>query len=409
MRTSWEKLVQYIGTNYGQDISNELQNKLTVTLAKPVHTPAVITRHAIREQMIRTGQANLQQARTAQQFILETAVSAGVNPDAPMKLAILNNEIAQGNFEQNVEVPIEMTESKKTQYGNEWRSYHKRNANLLKHRGQAFSLIPGQCTQLLQDKMKQDEDQYPFATVYDQELAFYSFRQDSLSNPQWYERFNTKVDVGAAIRVTRQHKVLFEYVAMKLHSQAFSILSATEQEAVRTDAKECYISYAFLRRQSGTQHGNLKVDLQNDFTTGDNRYPKNHQQTLHLLDKYSKTVVPKTTPSEGKSFVQKGGKGKGPAAGQGNGAEKSKGKQKPFDKEYWKDKECFKCHKEGHPATHCPEDDDDDKSRASQAKSVKKLVKDMKSMKKAFTQLSKMKEAESDISDSDTSEGDSHF
>ena len=26
-RTSWEKLVQYVGTNYGQDISNELQNK----------------------------------------------------------------------------------------------------------------------------------------------------------------------------------------------------------------------------------------------------------------------------------------------------------------------------------------------------------------------------------------------
>jgi hypothetical protein len=68
--------------------------------------------------------------------------------------------------------------------------------------GQAFSLIIGQCTQLLQDKMKQDadwiavstsynpltlyrmiekttlaqtEDQYPFATVYEQEAGFYLF------------------------------------------------------------------------------------------------------------------------------------------------------------------------------------------------------------------------------------------
>jgi len=32
MRTTWEKLVQYVGTTYGQDISNELQNKATVTL-----------------------------------------------------------------------------------------------------------------------------------------------------------------------------------------------------------------------------------------------------------------------------------------------------------------------------------------------------------------------------------------
>jgi hypothetical protein len=43
MRTSWEKLVQYIGTNYSQDISNELQNKATVTLSEPTHSNADIT------------------------------------------------------------------------------------------------------------------------------------------------------------------------------------------------------------------------------------------------------------------------------------------------------------------------------------------------------------------------------
>jgi hypothetical protein len=47
MQTSWEKLVQFMGTNYGQDISNELQNKTPVTLTKPVHTPEVLARHAI--------------------------------------------------------------------------------------------------------------------------------------------------------------------------------------------------------------------------------------------------------------------------------------------------------------------------------------------------------------------------
>jgi hypothetical protein len=55
MRTSWEKLVQFVGTNYGQDISNELQNKIPVILSEPVHTPEVLARHAIHEQMVRTG------------------------------------------------------------------------------------------------------------------------------------------------------------------------------------------------------------------------------------------------------------------------------------------------------------------------------------------------------------------
>jgi hypothetical protein len=53
------------------------------------------------------------------------------------------------------------------------------------------------------------------------------------------------------------------------------------------------------------------VDLQNDFTTGDNCYPKNRQQTLHLLDKYSKTVFARAISSEGTSFAQRGGRGGG--------------------------------------------------------------------------------------------------
>jgi hypothetical protein len=61
--------------------------------------------------------------------------------------------------------------------------------------------------------LAQTEDHYPFATVYDQELSFYVFKQDSLSKPQWYEHFNTNIDVSGAIGVTRQHKVLLEYVA----------------------------------------------------------------------------------------------------------------------------------------------------------------------------------------------------
>jgi hypothetical protein len=82
-------------------------------------------------------------------------------------------------------------------------------------------------------------------------------------------------------------------VAQENHTLTFAALSAKQKQAVREDTEECYISYAFLC-QSGAQHGNLKVDLRNDVTTSSNQYPKTHQQTLHLLHKYSKTVdVPK--------------------------------------------------------------------------------------------------------------------
>jgi hypothetical protein len=40
-----------------------------------------------------------------------------------LKLAIHDNAIAEGDFEQKVEVPIKLTDSEKTQHNNEWRTY----------------------------------------------------------------------------------------------------------------------------------------------------------------------------------------------------------------------------------------------------------------------------------------------
>jgi hypothetical protein len=232
--------------------------------------------------------------------------------------------------------------------------------------------------------------------VYEQEASFYSFRQERMTNPQWYDRFNTKVDVGEAIGVTLQHKVLHEYVAQELHQKTLVSLTKDEQHAVWTDAEERYIAFAFLR-QSGAQHTNLKMDLQNDYTTEDNRYQKNRQQTLQLLDRYSKSVVPEAAQSEGASFAQKRGRQAHPKSSKGNPS--ASGKVQAFDKEYWKDTTCLKCNTTGHPATQCPsynDDDDDTRSRSSQAKSLKELKKDMKNMKKAFAQLQEAKQ-ESDI------------
>jgi hypothetical protein len=130
------------------------------------------------------------------------------------------------------------------------------------------------------------------------------------------------------------------------------------------------------------------------------------------LDKYSKTVIPKVTQSEGTSFAQKGGRGGGRSYN-GNGKGHDSG---TYDKKYWKDKECYKCHKMGHPATHCRKksdsNDHDDSSAAATVNSVKKLQKDIKSMRKAFrtvnTQLEKLKEAESDISELEGEDEASH-
>ena len=64
--------------------------------------------------MIRIGQAKVQTARETQKIILEVAVTAGIDDASPTKLANLENAIAQGEYEANVDVPIMMTDSEKT-------------------------------------------------------------------------------------------------------------------------------------------------------------------------------------------------------------------------------------------------------------------------------------------------------
>ena len=70
MRTSWEKLFQYVGTSYGHNISNELQNKIAVVLPEPEYELAILTRHGARETMVRDGQVNLRAARELQRASL---------------------------------------------------------------------------------------------------------------------------------------------------------------------------------------------------------------------------------------------------------------------------------------------------------------------------------------------------
>jgi hypothetical protein len=117
--------------------------------------------------MIRNGQLNIQQDRQAQETILKASVQVEMDMDAPMRLAILENEIAQGEFAASIEVPVALTDSEKTQFSNDWCTFRERNTNLIKHRGQALSLIQGQCTQLLQDKMKQDTDWNTVSILFD--------------------------------------------------------------------------------------------------------------------------------------------------------------------------------------------------------------------------------------------------
>ena len=77
MQTTQEKIGQYIGIKYGEDIANELTNKATVTIPPPVYSTAILLRHQEWERHVRRKQVNMR-----------TALDAKFNPHQESKMLL---------------------------------------------------------------------------------------------------------------------------------------------------------------------------------------------------------------------------------------------------------------------------------------------------------------------------------
>ena len=117
-----------------------------------------------------------------------------------------------------------------------------------------------------------------------------------------------------------------------------------------------------------------------------------YRTSLHLLNKYRNTILQSMKHSEGTAFIQggryhRGGRGRVNRGGRSN---------KPFNKEYWKDKECFNCNKEGYPSTSFPEEEKDSgkafsSSWSGKSKIVTNITKYFKKMKNILHRYSSYK------------------
>ncbi len=125
-----------------------------------------------------------------------------------------------------------------------------RVATLEKHCGNVYALIYGQCTQILQDNMKQDKnwatesvsykplelykliervilkqtkDQYPVAALWEQLSNVANAKQGNSTNNKWYDCFNTKVEVAKSVGVSLDFKKIWEYCALEAHKAAYTV------------------------------------------------------------------------------------------------------------------------------------------------------------------------------------------
>jgi hypothetical protein len=318
------------------------------------------------------------------------------------------------------EVPNKLTLEEAMEYSNEMKAHSVWAATLEKHRGQVYLLILGQCNHLLQDKMKQEkawaqvsvsykpldlykliesvvlkqtEDQYLVAAVWEQYGVVYNSKQGNLTSTEWYERFNTKVEVAESVGCVFASDKMLTYCSGLEYKLPYSQLTNANKIVVTNLARDRFISYGMLTMSSNT-HDKIKSDLSDDFTKGRDNYPTTPQQSLLLLDKYSKKPAV-VNHSEGTAFAQGGTKKK---------MKKNKNDTDPknveYHKEFYKDKDCFQCGKKGHPKAACtvkmvPADEAKSTKPASSTKSElsKALLKEvgitLSSINNAFKTIGK--------------------
>ena len=88
------------------------------------------------------------------------------------ELQEVDNQIARGDIQFNDEVEMKLTDDERTAHSNAWRTHRETTESLKKSRGKIYSLLLGQCTQVLVDKMKQDTDWVSISDSFDPHLLF---------------------------------------------------------------------------------------------------------------------------------------------------------------------------------------------------------------------------------------------
>jgi hypothetical protein len=111
-----EKVQQYVGMKLGEDIANELKNRVKLVIPPPEYSLAMKQRHVGYEKLVRTKQTTLLDATRAQLVTLQQAVAASsfgsggvqgsvLGDDIQLKIARLVNEIADLEYESRQPVP----------------------------------------------------------------------------------------------------------------------------------------------------------------------------------------------------------------------------------------------------------------------------------------------------------------
>ncbi len=114
----------------------------------------ILVRHAERvKATIECIQLRLKSLRAEKTAIEAKIISAPTDRGLLKELREVDDQILKGDIELKDEVEMKLIDDEKTAHSNVWRSHHESSDSLKKSRGKIYSLLLGQFTQVLVDKI----------------------------------------------------------------------------------------------------------------------------------------------------------------------------------------------------------------------------------------------------------------
>jgi hypothetical protein len=260
--------------------------------------------------------------------------------------------------------------------------------------------VIGQCTDLLQSKLKQQaqwntisleqdaialvsliktitfkfEDQkfLPLA-LYQSKANVYNLRQNNMSNHEYLQRFQNLVEVATSYNGQLHDQSIVHICTEKLHpGKTYISLSEAQKLAVQTASSELYLATMFIHQSDRRRFGKLSEELENSFTKGNDDYPDNLVSAYHLINEYKHYTPRSAVPgSSGVEFAQKIEKG-------------NDNHNKNKDDSWQKKATCHHCGEVGHIRPNCPalKDADDKEPDVDKSDATSKDKKTEKKKKK---------------------------
>jgi hypothetical protein len=291
---SKEKMATYIGTKYSDNVAQEWTSKKRIVFAEqPTYSSAIETRHAERVRATRERLNCKMTSLTAEQNeILKEIATQPTNQDLIKERIEIEDQILKCEIDLNNEVEMKLTDDKKMAHSNVWRSHCETIEGLKKSRGKVYSLLLGQCTQVLVDKMKQDttwvmvrksfdpillfklikkfvlkqsDNQNKTVVLIAKQLSILSFHQDNqVPNATYYDQFTTRVEVACQAGVCYYTPDLLDTKCVELSCTEYDTLTPAKQKNIIEVMEQEYLAYLFSNNRNQKMLSQLKKEVAND-------------------------------------------------------------------------------------------------------------------------------------------------